>query len=305
MPCEKVEYFELPNCCKLSNGTVELIVTTDVGPRVIRYGFPGGGNILGECPEASVTTALGDWKPYGGHRLWHAPEAIPRTYVPDDSPVECTCEGDSVHLVQPVEQPTGIAKEMTVSLDAEGTRVSIIHKLTNRNLWAVQLAPWALTIMNGGGTAIIPQEPYLSHDDELLPARPIVIWHYTDLGDPRFQIGARFIRLSTDAALAEPQKIGVANKQGWAAYFRNGTLFVKQFDYSDGLLYPDEGCNCETYTAGPFMELETVGPMHDLDPGESALHEEIWHIFKGVDVGDSEETLEAALAPILSEIDKA
>ena len=305
MPCEKVEYFGLPNCCKLSNGTVELIVTTDVGPRIIRYGFPGEDNLLGECPEASVTTELGDWKPYGGHRLWHAPEAIPRSYVPDDAPVECTCEGSTIRLVQPVEQPTGIAKEMAVSLDPEGSRVSVVHKLTNTNLWAVPLAPWALTIMNGGGTAIIPQEPYISHDDELLPARSMVLWHYTDLSDPRFQIGAKFIRLSTDAALEEPQKIGVANKQGWAAYARNGTLFVKQFGYGDGLLFPDEGCNCETYTAGSFMELETVGPMHDLEPGESALHEETWHLFQGIDIGETEEALAAALEPVLSAIGKA
>ena len=41
---EKVAYQGWPNCYRISNGTVELIVTTDVGPRVIRFGFPGGEN---------------------------------------------------------------------------------------------------------------------------------------------------------------------------------------------------------------------------------------------------------------------
>src|SRR5258707_1309849 len=69
---EKVAYLNLPNCYKLSNGTVELIVTTDVGPRINRYSFPGEDNILAEMPDAVVKTELGDWKPLCGHRLWSA-----------------------------------------------------------------------------------------------------------------------------------------------------------------------------------------------------------------------------------------
>ena len=39
---EKTAYAGWPNCYRITNGEVELIVTTDVGPRVIRYGFVGG-----------------------------------------------------------------------------------------------------------------------------------------------------------------------------------------------------------------------------------------------------------------------
>ena len=300
---EQVRYLDLPNCQKLSNGSVEVVVTTDVGPRVIRYAFPGGENILGECPENALETELGVWRPYGGHRLWHAPEAMPRSYVPDDQPVEFECPDQlSIRLRQAVEGPTGIRKELEVSLEEEGTEVRILHRLTNEGLWKVELAPWALTIMNGGGTVIIPQEPYISHDDYLLPARPMVLWHYTDLTDPRFAIGKRFLRLSTDENLEEPQKIGVANKQGWAAYYRKGTLFVKTFAYEDGLTYPDCGCNCETYTAGSFIELESVGPMHELEPGECAEYVETWFLFSDITLGESEESIERALEPVLKSI---
>ena len=73
---EKITYLDLPNCYRLSNGTAELVFTTDVGPRVIRYAFVGGENVLGECPAESVVTELGEWKPWGGHRLWAAPECF-------------------------------------------------------------------------------------------------------------------------------------------------------------------------------------------------------------------------------------
>lgn len=299
----KVEYLGFADCQKLSNDTVEVVVTTEVGPRIIRYAFPGGENILGECPDASVKTELGVWHPYGGHRLWHAPEAMPRSYVPDDQPVEFECPDNlSIRLTQAVEQPTGIRKELEVSLEEEGSEVRIVHRLTNEGLWTVELAPWALTIMNGGGTVIIPQEPYLSHDDYLLPARPMVLWHYTDLTDPRFAIGKLFLRLRTDENLDEPQKIGVANKQGYAAYHRGGTLFIKQFGYEDGLTYPDGGCNCETYTAGSFIELESVGPMHELEPGEAAEYVETWHLFANVELGETDESVRQALDPLLKSI---
>jgi len=49
-----------------------------------------------------------------------------------------------------------------------------MHRLTNRSVWGIDVAPWALTIMNGGGEVIVPHEPYRSHDDYLLPARPLL-----------------------------------------------------------------------------------------------------------------------------------
>ena len=160
---ERVTYFNQPNCIRLSNDVVEVIITTAIGPRVIRYGFIGGDNLLGEVPDVSVKTALGEWKPWGGHRLWTAPEDMPRSYSPDNGPVEATVTGATVRLVQPIEPQTGIVKELTVTLAGTGTDVTIGHRLTNRSVWSVDVSPWALTIMNAGGTILIPQEPYASH----------------------------------------------------------------------------------------------------------------------------------------------
>src|SRR5215475_104744 len=48
---EKVEYKGWQNCYRVSNGEVELIVTGDVGPRVIRFGFVGGQNLFKEYAD--------------------------------------------------------------------------------------------------------------------------------------------------------------------------------------------------------------------------------------------------------------
>lgn len=297
---EKVSCLGLANCQRLSNGTVEVVVTTDVGPRIIRYALAGGENILAELPEGVTKTVLGDWKAWGGHRLWHAPEGNPRSYAPDNAPVRFDVVGPGkVRLTQPVEAGTGIQKTMTVVLEAAGTRVTVTHALANGNLWEVELAPWALTIMRGGGTAIVPQEPYGKHAENLLPVRPMVLWAYTDLSDPRFGIGPKYVRLRSDPARTEPQKIGIGNRQGWAAYAQGRDLFLKRFTYDGGARYPDYGSNVEVFTAGAFIELETLGPLVRLAPGGVAEHVEQWELFGNVDVGGTEDTLAAALAPIL------
>jgi hypothetical protein len=298
---EKLAYFGQPNCYRLTNGTVELIVTTDIGPRVIRYGFVGKPNVFAEMPDDVVPTEWGNWKPYGGHRFWHAPEVKPRSYSPDNEPVKFEAVGtDGVRLTQGTEPRTGMQKELVVVLDATGTGATVTHRLVNRGVWAVEAAPWALTIVAGGGTTIIPQEPYISHDEYVLPARAMVLWHYTDLTDPRWTIGKKYLRLRTEDSLNFAQKVGVTNKQGWMGYLNGKTLFVKRFPFVPGAKYPDEGCNCETFTKGSFMEVETVGPLAQIAPGAAVEHVERWFLFADVEVGATEATLDAAISPLVA-----
>ena len=189
---------------------------------------------------------------------------------------------------------------MAVTLDAEDSRLTVHHTLTNRSFWEVELAPWAITIMRYGGVTILPQEPYRSHDVYLLPARPMTLWHYTDLSDPRWTFGKKFIRLRTDDTMGSPQKIGIANKQGWAGYWRNQMLFLKHIRFQEDAHYPDYGSNVETYTAGSFVELETLGPLERLQPGQSAEHTETWTLHSNVEIGSSEASLEAAITPLVA-----
>jgi hypothetical protein len=275
-------------------------MATEIGPRIVRYGFVGGDNLLGWVPDASVKTDLGTWKPWGGHRVWLAPEHMPRSYSPDNEPVDVRVSGATVTLTQKVEPKTGIEKVLTVTLADAGTGVTVGHRLVNRNLWDVEVSPWALTIMNSGGTVILPQEPYASHDDALLPVRAMTLWAYTDLSDPRWQIGPKFLRLRTDATREGSQKVGIANRQGWAAYHRNGQLFVKRYDWQERATYPDFGVNTEAYTAGSFIELETLGALVSLAPGAAATHEERWYLFKDVEQPPADDALAATLAPHLA-----
>ncbi|MCX8053351.1 MAG: hypothetical protein N3B12_06050 [Armatimonadetes bacterium] len=300
---EKTNYGQYGNVTRLTNGTVDVMVTTDFGPRIIYYGFCGGLNILGELPaNESVKTEFGEWRPYGGHRLWAAPEAMPRSYWPDNDPVKVEQVDDStVRFIPPLEAGTNLQKAITVTLSSSGTEVTLEHTITNKGIWPVELACWALTIMNGGGVTIFPQEPFKPHGEVLLPARPLVLWNYTDMTDPRWTFGRLYVQLRTDASRDFAQKVGAAVKAGWAAYLRDGLFFVKRFTYQGDATYPDYGCNFETFTKGTFMEVESLGPLRRVEPDASVTHTEKWFLFKNVKVGDTEESLDAAISPLVDQ----
>jgi hypothetical protein len=291
---DKVPYGGWQNCLKLSNGQIELIATTDVGPRIIRLGMVGGDNLFKEFPDHMGKTGGDQWRSFGGHRLWHAPEVKPRTYAPDNTPIKHEWDGKTLKLIQPVEQPTGIQKQIDVTLDAASNHVKVLHRLTNKNLWAVDLAAWALTVMKGPGTAIFPQEPFVS---QLLPVRPMVMWGYTDMADKRWTWGTKYVLLRSDPKADQPQKFGCGNTLGWAAYASNGMIFVKRFAFDPKAIYTDFGCNTESYTRGDMIEIETVGPLTRIEPGATIEHTEDWTLAKGT-IGETEAEIEAAVKKI-------
>lgn len=295
-----VSFMNLPNCLSLSNGHVEVIVTTDIGPRVIAYRLTGGRNVLAEMPGK---VGASEWQPWGGHRLWLAPEDRPFSYGLDNSPIRHTMrDARTVLLDRGVEQETGIAKVMEVSLDPDTSKVTIVHRLTNHRDQRVEVAPWGITIVRGGGTTILPNEPYVPHEQKLQPVRPVAMWSYTNLADPRWQLGPKFIRLSTDSATRAPQKLGIGNRQGWAAYVVGSDLFVKRTaPFDDATRYPDYGTTYQTYTAGDFMEIESLGALVTLEPQATTEHVETWWLFGDAAVGGDDDAVERALAPYLQQ----
>lgn len=277
---EKIAYQGWNNCIRLSNGIIELVITADVGPRVIRFGFVGAQN---EFDEDWLGVTGGDvWRNYGGHRLWHAPEHPVRTYAPDNGPVTIEEHDGFVRCIQSTEANTGIQKEMDISVASVGTRVRVVHRLRNTNLWGVELAPWALSVMAAGGTAIIPLPPRGSHDGNLLPAGALTLWPYTNLADPRWTWGTEYILLRQDPQATAPLKFGTAAYKGWIAYARNGHLFVTYVTQQRGATYPDLGSVLESFTNSRMLEIETLGPLAVLAPGAEVEYVEEWELFDEV-----------------------
>lgn len=133
MKHEIVPYGGWQKCLKLTNDLCELIITTEVGPRIIRYGFVDGPNEFVEYPDQMGQVGGSIYRSYGGHRLWVAPEEKVRTYHPDNNPVGWQVENSKVLLVAPTETTTGLQKALTICMDAHSSHISVTHKITNRS----------------------------------------------------------------------------------------------------------------------------------------------------------------------------
>jgi len=299
---KKINYKGWPDCYRLANNIVELIVTTDVGPRLIHFSFNGEENEFATIPDMMGKRGGDEWRLYGGHRFWHAPEHPVRTYYADNAPVALEEHEGFVRLIQAVEKTTGIQKEIEIQLDEVRAQVQVIHRLTNRNVWSIQLAPWALSVMSPEGIGIVPLPPRGTHSESLLPVNTLSMWAYTDMSDLRWTWGREVIMLRQDPASAEPQKIGVFSLNGWVAYARRGNLFVKTFNPLPEETYPDINSTVEIFTNEMMLEIETLGPLVQLSPGTAVTHSETWHLFRDVPMPNTEADVIANILPKIEDI---
>lgn len=140
---KKVAFQGWKNCVELKSGDFKLIVTTDVGPRVMG-GFVGKNkhNIFNVDKDLAGTSGAKEWVNYGGHRLWHSPEIKPRTYAPDNSKVTVKeLKNGSVSFSAGKEKTTGITKTLMIT-PLGGNKFKIEHHLRNDNMWEIEVAAW-------------------------------------------------------------------------------------------------------------------------------------------------------------------
>lgn len=281
---------------RLSNDAIDIGIPPWCGPRVLHCARPGDTNLFGDAALSFTDTALGRWRPIGGHRLWVAPERMPGSYAPDDRPVTLELRGPASVCVRAETDAAGMEKALEVTLVPQAPVAVVRHLITNRTCWPTQVAPWAITVVNPAATVLLPQPPCRTHAEQFLPSRAMVQWAYTDFTDPRLTLGRRLIRLTPDPAVIAAQKIGLANSDGWSAAVLDAVAFIKWSAWQGAGQYPDLGCHTEVFTAGGYLELETLGALTLLEPGHVAVHTEVWAIASVPDLRADEGALSHELA---------
>lgn len=270
---------KLPSA-SIENEFLRLEYLTEEGPRIIGlYARGMKDNLFASTPDAHWPTPHGEYYLRGGHRLWTAPE---------DPFYTCPEQGlhiikhESLLLKSPVDE-AGLEKEIAIRLDEN--RVHLSHRVTWHRATPIELAPWSITQVRLGGMAILP----FPHKDGLLPDRNLVLWPYSEINDDRFELEDGLM-LVHGRAKEFPFKVGNFNSHGWVAYALGDGLFVKRFTVNATGRYPDFGCTVETYVKDTCVELESLGPLRALNPGEFMTYDETWEVI----VGKFPRTLESA-----------
>jgi hypothetical protein len=299
---EKKDYKGWPNSYRISNGEVEVVITSDIGPRIMRYAFTSGQNVFKEFTEGLGKSGEAVWQLRGGHRIWVAPEDAVKTYAPDNGPVHVSIKGDVIEATEPIEPLTGLEKQITVKMSPAGTAVEVLHRIRNTTKKNINLAPWALSMMAPGGVGIHGFPPRGTHPEVLAPTNPLVMWAFTDLADKRWQFTKKYLILRQDPNNhGQPQKLGAFNPHTWAAFLLGADLFIKHTEADPKRTYPDFGSSFETFTNAEFLEQETLGPMTNLGPGATVDHVERWTLQKNVHIREwNDAELDRVLLPLVA-----
>lgn len=258
----------------LTVGDITLVVA-ETGPRIIGLQVGGSSNLFAELADLGIERDGGPpFRFLGGHRLWLAPEMPEITYRPDDDAV--TIERlDRGMRARGAADADGVIKEIEVALSPTGT-ITVDHRIVNGGVAPIQAAPWAITQLPPDGEAILPIAG--GSGNGFQANRSVVLWPYTDPGGA----GLTWTR---DAVIIHessgpPLKLGVENRLGWLAYQRGAYLFAKWAPlYDDAARYVDRGASVQIYRGPRFIELETLGPLHTVRPGEAVGHRERWRVF--------------------------
>jgi hypothetical protein len=261
----------------IENDHVRLEFAQDAGPRVLHFSLRDGRNVFAETPDAGWETVHGRrYRLLGGHRLWSSPECPLNRQVPDDVPVGVRMLDDGVELTGGTLTHDGLARRIELRLTQDRPSVRVLHVLENQTDHPVRVAAWALTALAHGGVAVLPL-PSGDGNGAQLPNRNVVLWPYSSVYDPRLQLSDDAIRVAT-APNSEPFKVGCLNRAGWVAYELDDITFRKRFEPDPNATHGDLGCNVEVYTNGEFLELETLTPLRNVEPGEAIEHVEEWEI---------------------------
>jgi hypothetical protein len=308
----KEDYRGWPNTYRLANGLVEVRVVTDIGPRIMDVRLSGGDNLFYVRDSEAGKSGESLWTFRGGWRLWIAPEKTETTYVLDNEPSRVEVAGSVLRVSGPPQPAAGIQKHVEVSLRPGQPCVRVVSRITNISDHPVTYSAWSLPVMRPGGRAFVPLDVgSLTAFDAI---RRLILWSYTETDDPRYRLGHRLVEIDHSRVAAPPagqsgrrddeSKIGVDSAQGWAAYLLGKTLFLKRFAHDARGNYPDGGSTIEVYSSHEFLELEHLGPLTTIAPGQEIVLPEDWWVLAGVTIPTGEEAALAALRPHLERTEK-
>ncbi len=264
----------------LENPYYSLEFLLEAGPRIVRFIHkPTGVSLFSETPDLVLDTPVGNYHIRGGHRFWIAPESYEMCYQPDDFGVQVSRDGTSVVLRRDGQAPFHLHKEVMLSMHDTKPIIRITHSVRNDSSLPIRCAPWAITMLQPGGTAILPLRKGVNDSNGLTPDRSITFWPYTQLQDSRLEIRDERLLIHADPTVLVPFKLGTRAPFSWLGYLKDNTVFTKKSFFGPSINYPDLGCNLEIYTNGKFIELESLGSLETLHPGHWSKHVEEWEMF--------------------------
>jgi hypothetical protein len=271
---EKIQFKGFDAVKLTNNKGDELIVLTEIGPRIISFKPEGKDNFfyVSEVDLQKEKIDPKKWYVFGGTRLWVSPESS-LTYAPDNKPVKVLIEGARATLISDVDESNPLKKITEIEIKEQSFRIN--STVINEGSLLVSAGLWALSCLKPAGDAVI----YLPWGEESdWNIKDMKYWENwlssgSDVESAQWSPTNEFFIVKPTG---ETGKVGFANRHGFALYRTGDLSFIKRAEYIESAAYPDDGCSFEIYTSSIFYEIESLSPLYCLKPGIAYTHREDW-----------------------------
>jgi len=278
-----IDYQGWKDCYELSNGDVRLVVVPQIGGRIMEYSI-GGENVLwqNESELGKLTGAdVGKkWRNYGGYKAWNAPQSRWRKpnedYFYDSKPASIEVLPDQGLRIttSPIEH-LGFRFIRDVHLSPSTSRVRIVEKMRNITDKPIEWSVWDVTQVRVPCWIAFPINNKSRHPDGWNVLCPIghKMTQITRIGD----LGVMGYKNVTENWCTDAMG-------GWMAYLKGQLAYTKHWSTRMiDVTYPDGGCDAAFFTAdqgiaGGYAEMEVMGPIVKLKPGEETELIEDWFL---------------------------
>ena len=295
-----IAYHGWANAVRLSNGVVEVVIVPRIG-RIMAVAWAGqpqtspiyqnpGEQGKPAPPEAPFPKV---WANFGGDKVWPSPQSDwpqhqPTGWPPDPAfdtgPYVVSRVHNGVRLTGPVSPYYGIRVMRDITLRPRGAWVDIHDTFvrvrpgvgTGANL---PVGIWSVCQVRGDAAVFLPLETH-----HAFPGSGYTrLQSTTPLAHPLWQAAQGM--LTVQWAKGVSGKVGVDDRAGWLACLYGGNqLFAVQFQRALHGQYPDNGCDAEVYINGdpatPYLEMELLGRLAHLRPGQSLARSLTWHLLR-------------------------
>jgi Domain of unknown function (DUF4380) len=272
---------------RVSNGQVTLSVVPGAGGRVLEFALNGqqalwvNPSLQGKLfPVAKRPTSWSSWHNFGGYKLWPAPQSLwPKSVGEAPDPfldggtvsVEVILQR-GVRLTGAPSLDMGLLFVRELSLEAQTGVLTVQQRMRNIGTKPVDWSIWDVTQIPAPAWVFFPANPASPNRNGILP------------------LGGGQNQWTNDGGLIVTEyrgvsgKIGADSPAGWMAAVIGDLAYIKKFPpRSETSLYPDKGSTVEVYTNDKslaYIEMEVLGPITHLEPGEEASYPETWTLAK-------------------------
>jgi hypothetical protein len=267
---ERVEYHGWKECWKLANGTVDLVFVPKIG-RIMRYGKVGGPNVLWENPKmlGKLPIETKDWQNFGGDKVWPGPQTVwgwpPDPELDPGKHEAKLLSGNRLLVIGAASGKSGVRFEREIAMDPAGTGVRIVNRMVNTSTKPVKWAVWEIAQIDDPDYATLPLSPVEVH--------PLKYYPFPDNVPLAERVTVEPDRVVIRRDTQKSAKIGSYSEKSEASSVKAGQRFrITVEDRAEpSERYPHGGGRQEIYTnpnPDSYVELEMLGPVRDLKPGE-------------------------------------